>query len=617
MHKRLWSVQPTILHSHWRAIIIAAVSIATLVFILLLMLTFGWSYLRQPVAHMLSRELGRTVTIGAITRIDHGFSEPVLRVTDVRIAQPDWVGGGDMVAVRQATVRLPLLPLLVGHVRPEAVEIDGVAVALVRFDAQRANWKGLPRGGSGNGLEHVIIRHGTLSLDDRKRDHRFVATVAADDRGLRIAGRGTLAGHPSTLALIGAPLTGSARWPFRFVYRSAIAGGMLTGYADHPLDLGYFQAHAAAYGDDLRHLDLLVEAGLPGTQPARLSADIRHDRPNWIIRSLRLRLGRSDFAGDLTVQKADGRTRVTGAVRSQALDFDDLASNEGLARAAAKRRLYGPRIIPDTAIHLEHLQRTDGTIRFDVRHLLFQHRSIFRSAAGTLSLDHGVLTAAPLTAQLNNGTIDGLVRVEHRSGTPRLTLDLKLDGARFDALTGGAASGDVTGALLLKGNGRTIRAAVARSDGRIGIVARNGAINRRAALFLGADAGRALFADKSDTTRLRCAIGRFGVRSGRAVPDPLLLDTDVSRNEGSGSIDLATERLSLVFRGQPKLEHAVQLDLPIKVTGTLSQPHVVPPPVKKTVGTALKLIGGALGGGDRAPAVGNADCTGLAAKALR
>jgi AsmA family protein len=605
------------LQRHRRAIIATACALAALLLAALLVLSFGWAWFRKPLERHLSRELGSPVTIAAIRRVDHGFLHPEIHIGNVHVAQPEWVGGGDMIVVRSATVRLPLLPLLFGQVRPQSVTIDGLSINLVRRDAVHANWKGMPGGGGGGGsLGHLTIRHGVLTLDDRKRDHHFTAAVEADDTWLRIAGRGDLAGHPSTIALTAPPPVGNAAWPFRFDYRSAIANGTLVGRADHPLDIGHFDARAVAWGDDLRHLDLLIEAGLPGTQPARLTANLRHDRPDWTIRDLNLRLGRSRFAGNITVKKVYARTRLDGDIVSTGLDFDDLASNEGLAIAAAKRKRFGPRIFPDTAIHLEHLRQTDGAIRFDIRRLISKTPSQVRAVKGTVTLDHGVLTARPLTATLSPGAVTGTAQVRHKSGAPILSLDLRVSGARLESMLGDTATGALAAHVRLTGAGRTVRAAIGHASGMIGVVGRDGTVNRRAALFLGSDAGRALFEGKSDKAGLRCLIAHFDARSGTAMAAPLVFDTDVSRTEGSGTIDLATERLALSLAGKPKLDHAVKLHVPINIEGSLSDPRVAPQSLPKTVGTVFKLIGNAIGGKHEEPAP-DADCAGLAAQALR
>jgi len=601
---------------HRRALIAIVGAVAAIVFLLLLILTFGWTHLRGPLERRLSRELGRPVTIGALRRIDHTFFSPQIQIGNMHVAQPDWVGGGDMIIVRQATVQLPLLPLLFGQAHPRAIAIDGLTVALVRRDATHANWKGFPEvGRTGAGLQHVTIRHGVLTLDDRKRDHHLTAAIAADDRGLAIVGTGTLEGHASTIRLIGHPLVGKA-WPFRLDYRSAIASATLIGRADHPLDLGHFDARAEGWTDNLEHLDLLIEAGLPGTQPARAIAIVRRDRPKWTIKDLRMRVGRSNFEGNLTVTKIDGRSKVDGALISTALDFDDLASDEGLARAAARRAASGPRVIPDTAISLDHMRRTDGSIRFDIQRLLFRRPSVFQGIMTKLTLDHGVLTADPFFVRMAVGGVSGFARVKHQTGTPLLTLDLKLRNARIEEPMGDAASGPLAAQLRLEGPGRTIREALAHANGTIGVVGGTGVINRRAALFLGADGGRAWFEGKDETTSLRCAIAHFGVKKGLATADTLILDTAVSRSDGSGTIDLGTEQLALSLPGRPKLDHAVPLDVPVRLVGTLSEPDLQPKHLPRTIGTFFKLIGNAITG-DRSPSAPDADCTGLAVQVLK
>lgn len=605
-----------LLQRHRRALIILVCTAAAILLALLLVLTFGWSLLRQPIERHLANRLGRRVSIGAIRRVDRGFFHPELQIANLHIGQPAWAGGGDMVVVRSARVKLPLLPLLGGQALPSAIDLDGLAISLIRRDADHASWKGLPPGnGLPASLRHFGITNGVLMLDDRKRDHNFTASVAADDTGLRIAGSGTLAGHASTLRLTG-PAPAGGPWPFRLDYRSAIANASLLGRADHPLDIGHFGAHAIGWADDLSHLDLLIEAGLPATQPARLTADFRRDRSAWTLPKLQVSVGRSDFAGHLDLHKEGDRTKLDGAFVSNALDFDDLASDAGLARAAAKRRRFGPRLIPDTAIHLEHMRKTDAVLRIEARRLLMAGTSPFRSATATFTLDHGVLTADPLAFRLVKGTILGWVQVRHPAGAPLLRADLKLREASLSMPLGNKASGTLAGRLRLQGYGPTIRDAMAHANGRIGLVAHEGAINRRAALFLGSDAGRALLEGKSETTALRCAIARFVVRRGVALADPVLVDTAVSRADGTGRVDLSDERIALTLTGRPKLANAARLKLPIEVTGTLARPQLLPPKVPKTAGTLLKLIGHALAGDHAAPAA-DADCAGLSAEALR
>ncbi|PUJ19960.1 hypothetical protein, partial [Salmonella enterica] len=160
----------------------------------------------------------------------------------------------------------------------------------------------------------------------------------------------------------------------------------------------------------------------PGTQPVRLTARVTRDRPDWIVEGLKGTIGRSDIAGHATIRKRDGRTRIDGAPSADRFDFDDLSSNAGKAKAAAKRARLGPRLIPDTAIDLATVDRTDGKLDIKVRQLLWPGPSPFRSLHGTISLEHSRLSVEPLTLGLTRGTLSGRIGVDQRDGGPLLDI---------------------------------------------------------------------------------------------------------------------------------------------------------------------------------------------------
>ena len=586
-------------------------AILILVVTALIVLSFGWSYLRVPLERRLTASMGRPVTIGAVRRIDHGFLVATLAIDDVRVPQPGWVGGGDFIRVRRATVMLPILPLLHGAVRPRSIALDGLFVALVRRQGEHANWTGLPAGGRrGGGLPHLSIRDGHLSLDDFKRDHFLRGTIAASDDAFLVAGSGSLIGRPATVRLAGTGPVGKDRWPFRLDYRSAVANLTLAGIADEPLDIGHYNATVHAWGDDLKHIDLLVGAGLPGTAPVELVAQVRHDRPDWLMRSALVTIGRSHFTGAIDIRERGDRTILDGHVVSTGLDFADLASADGRAPTAPGRRL------PDTRIDLSRLGKTDGRVDLDIRRLLFSTPSAFTSLKGTLVLDHGLLTAAPFVVGLARGALGGKVTVRQSGSATRLALDLRLTGGRIEAMASDATAftGALDGRFVLAGPGRTIRAALGASSGRFALVGRHGTLGRQVALLLGED-GRGVFAKKSEVARLWCGIGSFVVRDGRGTPAPLVIDTNVARAEASGLIDLRDERIDLSLTGAPKQASVLRLSGPIRVTGKLFAPSFAAPQATSREGI-LKSIGRAIGGRSQ-PLASDADCTGLAARALR
>ena len=163
--------------------------------------------------------------------------------------------------------------------------------------------------------------------------------------------------------------------------------------------------------------------------------------------------------------------------------------------------------------------------------------------------------------------------------------------------------------------GDTVRAAVGRSDGTIGIVARDGALPARMAAALGFDAGRVLVADEGSRATLRCAVVRLAVQGGRGRFSPLIVDTSVSQTRGSGGVSFPAEAITATLTGAPK--HGSLLRVPGSVTarGTLRDPQVTVPPEVKSVGNLLKGLGRAIRG-RQGPSATDADCAALSRQAI-
>lgn len=598
----------------WALLTLAAILLVALI-LLLVVATIDPARFKGKAEAELSRRFGRPVTIGSLAREGGPSLSPLIHVTDVRVPQPAWAPAGTppMATIRDVRVELPLIPLLLGHGKPERIEIRGMRLLLIRDAAGRANWQGGKRAGKPTGFARLSIRDSQVVLQDAKKDRSARLSLAAEpETGFRAAGTTLIRGTPGTLAvqaevggLFAARLTGPA-------LSASLAGRMGPAF-----NSGKFTARMTAKGDDLRLLDAVIEAGLPGTQPFALAATIEHDRPRWIVRDLAGTIGRSRLGGRITVHKQNGRSKVDATIHAAALDFDDLASDAQLARGAARRRLIGPRLVPETRIALDRMRRTDGTLTFRIDRLLWKEPAPFRAMQGRVRLDHAVMTLDRLQVALPQGRITGAARIRHPSGEPLLTLDLRMAGARVtDFFGGGTVTGSLAGRAKLEGTGRTVREAVARSTGHFALVARDGQMDRKAAELLGRNVGRALRTDAGERTAMRCLIANFAGRSGHYAPAPLVLDTGVMRADGRGALEMASERLALTLDGKSKVPAAFRLSGPILVTGTLKAPNAAPTAEATSTRGILKSIGQALSG-PQVEAAGNADCAGLAARALR
>jgi uncharacterized protein involved in outer membrane biogenesis len=615
----------TFLARRWRTILMIAT--AAVLLLLLIAAAFPWGVLKGVVADRLAQRFGRPVVIEQMTRVDRFGFRPTIAVAGVRIPQPGWAGPGDFVRLGHAEVTFPLWPLLGGSFRPRNLRVDRLALALVRTQDGRTNWSrpGKPEsGGASTDLKGLTISNSTIAYRDEKRNRSVALRFSSDaTHGVQASGSGVIRGAPVRISFAGAPVDRPQPGPWPFVARldGARLAMVARGTTDRPLDTNAMTLDVTARAADLRLIDAVIEAGLFGTQPVTLAAHVRHDAPDWTITALKGTIGRSDIAGHLTVRKRDGRTRLDGAIAAQRFDFADLSSDEGRASGAALERRIGPRIVPDTRISLATIKTTDGVLAFRIARVFSgSGDSSIIGVRGTATLDHQRLTVAPLAVALPSGVIRGTATVDQRGGAalPRLGLDLRLTGSRVEAFAGagGSFTGRVQAHAQLSGRGDTIRAAIARADGRIGFTVRDGALPARYAAAAGFDAGRVLLAGRDDRASLRCLILTMPVANGQGRASPLIVDTSESQLTGQGRLSFPGETLDLRFTGAPKRHSLLRVPGAVFVRGTLSDPALVIPPEIRSAGNIFKALGRAITG-HQGPQASDANCAALAARALR
>jgi AsmA family protein len=160
--------------------------------------------------------------------------------------------------------------------------------------------------------------------------------------------------------------------------------------------------------------------------------------------------------------------------------------------------------------------------------------------------------------------------------------------AATDLLTG-AVDLDLSG----RGAGGSLRQIMAGLDGRL--VAVMGKAELATPLFdlIGADLAQSVmpWAAQDRSTHINCAVVRFDARRGTATSDAMLLDTAKVTVQGTGTIDLGSERIALVLTPQPKERSLISLATPIDVGGTLAAPSLSPDRLALAKGAAGAVIG--------------------------
>jgi uncharacterized protein involved in outer membrane biogenesis len=594
---------------------------------LIVLASFPWGLLKGRIEARLSRNLGQPVTIEAMERLDHMSFHPRIRLRGVRVPQPAWVhqAPGDLARVDRVDLGFSVWSLLAGHQPVERADVSGADLVFYRNAQGRKSWSESQGNSAGHAALLHLLRVSGMRLRylDDKRRRSLDVEVTSDGAGLRLKGNGLVMGHRVTVTGQGAPVVegrASVPWTYALALEGPDVGFALTGTMPSPLDTDHLQGQARAHALDLQLLDAIIEAGLPGTQPVRLAASVRRNRPDWVIDALQGTIGRSDISGHATIVKRKGRTRVTGALLAHRFDFDDLSSNQGKRRAAAQQARLGPRLLPGSAIDLTHVQRTDGALDLRVEHLLWPGPSPFRSLRGHLWLERGRLIVSPLTLGMTHGTMGGRLTIDQRAPgrrDPRLKVDLAIRGGRLlDWFPRARIDGGLVGRMAMNGQGHTVRDALGRGDGVVALVGRDGAIPARTAALLGQDVGGGLTTGKDEESSLRCLVVRLEAHHGIARPAPVLIDTSRGQTQVWGSIDLSDERLMLMLKGAPKGKALLRIRGTVGIAGTIKTPDIRVPHQVKTVGGVLGMLADGLTG-HQEPRAHDADCNRLAAAALR
>ncbi len=564
---------------------IAALTIGITVTVAAIVAMTPLSMFRTAVERRVSARLGVAVHIGSLRRMGGALFVPTIELVDVRIAQPAWAGKGDLLAVDNAHIRFPLLPLLRGQFEPQAVTLRGMRLVLVRTATGKRNWKQHDDGTSARlqSISSLTIEDSRISVTDVKRHIKMAGPlIVTSQAGVQVALRGTVRGSAGALTIKGGPISGvnpAAPYPFTFALTSSPLTFRARGVLQRLLDLEHFSATVSASGPSLKNIDDVIAAGLFETQPFALTATIRRQRPVWVIQRLAGTIGRSHLTGAATITKRDGRNKILGSIHATTFDFNDLVSDQGLLRRRALLAVLGPRVIPDTRINLDKIGKTDGRLLFSADRLLIAGGSVFHSLSGTLSLDHRVVRLDHIVAGMSTGQMTGTAIVDHVRDRPKLILDLRVTGETLDRIVGAPAdvSGPMRARIFLSGNGDTIREALAHANGHAALVSSQGRIRATVAAIMGQDLGRTIgqvIKDKHAHTAMPCLIANFEARGGILRPNPLMIETAVSVGRGAGSISLFDERIALAILGAAKRPSGLRIADPVRVSGTLMQPTI-------------------------------------------
>ncbi|MGE8280436.1 MAG: AsmA family protein [Stenotrophomonas sp.] len=587
-----------------RSLIVAAAIIAALVVLILL---WDWNWFKGPVERAVQARTGRALHIGNLD-VDLGRTTTI-RGDRITFANASWAKQPQMASADRVEIDVRLWPLLRGSVQLPEIRLikPDVLLQTAPRKGEPGNWNFLSGGGGQTPqLRRLRINDGRLQfLDEPGRTNIDLAVRSGQASKadaappVLVEGKGHWRGAAFTLkggTESPLELTNSDH-PFR-VHLDARAGAthaIARGSLINPFQLQVFDLQFQLSGQDLDDLYPLIGIAIPSSPPYRLDGRLKRDHARWRYEKFSGRVGDSDLAGDVDIDVAGERPRLTANLVSKRLDFDDLAGFIGAPprtggqetanaeqKAEAAKLAAKATVLPDTPYNLGKLRAMDADVRWKAQHINAPKLPLDDMDAHLL-LDNGLLRLEPLNFGVAGGDIRSTVRMDARRPQIATTLNASLRGVQLgqlfpDGKLAEQASGGISGNVRLSGHGNSIAAMLGSSDGDVALGMGRGHIGNLLMELAGLDVAESLkFLFTGDKQiPLRCAFGDFGVRDGLMQSRALAFDTSDTLVIGEGTVSLKQEKLDLLLRPRPKDRSILALRSPLRIGGTFKDPSFRP-----------------------------------------
>ncbi|MBB5874853.1 AsmA family protein [Xanthomonas sp. 3498] len=583
---------------------------ALVLLLLVIILIFDWNWFKAPVERAVQARTGRAFHIDGNLDVDLGRIITV-RGDRLRFANADWSKQPQMASADRAELDIALWPLLRGRVRIPEIRLTKPDLLLETGPAgQPGNWAfdQSDDGGRPVVLGALLVQQGHLRFQDpagrTEIDIAVDSQVGQRRRGdaappITVSGDGRWRGNPFTLkGNTASPLELSeSDHPFRIDLRGSAGStrAHMRGTLTNPFQLRVFDLQLQLAGTDMAHLYPLLGIAIPSTPPYQLDGRLQRDGDRWRYQDFRGRAGDSDLAGTVQIDTAGQRPFLRADLRSQRLDFDDLAGFVGAPprtgagetanaeqKAQAAKLAATDKVLPSTPYDLGKLRAMDADVRWKAQRINAPSLPL-EDMDAHLKLDDGVLLLQPLNFGVAGGDIRSDIRMDARKPTLFTRAQLSIRGIQLgklfpDGKLAKEAAGAIGGEVALAGSGNSIAQMLGSADGSVAVGMGKGRISNLVMELAGLDIAESLkyLVTKDREIPVRCAFGDFGVQHGVMTSRALAFDSTDTLLVGSGTIDLGQERLDLLLKAQPKDHSILALRSPLRVGGTFKDPSFRP-----------------------------------------
>lgn len=551
-----------------------------------------------------SSATGREVTIGDLD-IKLGW-QPGLRVSGLRITNPDWAKTSHLVDAELIDARFRLMPLLTGRAVIEELTLVQAKAGLER-EEKRNTWtfKDEPPKEDDEPLpvivRHISIDRGFLVYRDTTLDTDLEIDVAGDvgstDAAVNLTARGSFRGQKTRAV---ARLPALLPTPDTSVEMSAAASiGNITAAAAGTIraaDVDGIDIDIDVSGASLADLKRFAPINLPNTPPYRLQGRFRNPAEAFIFEPFSGRVGDSDLSGGASYSRSGERPLLKANLVSTLLDLDDLGPLVGAPPKTGPGETAAPeqkkqaqkiddtgKVLPQRRFAIEDWPIMDADVRFEGRKIVDAAQVPIEDLSANWIMEAGVLRFEPLRFRLAGGTVNANIRLDANEKPLAGKANIDVSGLNLRTLVPGTGKlteplGTLYGRIDITGRGTSIADLFGTSNGRLALLINGGQISNLLVELVGLDVAESLriLATKDHDLRLRCAVADLAIKEGIATPQALVIDTTDTVVTGTGTVNFKSEGLDLVTRAEPKDFSPFVLRTPINIKGSFKNPVVRP-----------------------------------------
>lgn len=588
--------------------LVAPIALATLFIII-----FGWNWARGPIERMTLENTGRVLVISGDIKVRLAWPFPEVQAGPVTYANPDWAKERQMFSADAVNVSIDLPALLRKKFIFPSVKLTRPTLFLEQGAQGKKSWLlDLSQQDESARIDvgRLTLDQGMLGFDDplTKTSIRSQLSTgaaqpdAAGEAGVTFSATGQYKGQALKAHGIGGPVLAlrdeGTPYPLKIDANFGRTAVSLEGVVTSLLKFSAVDLRLKLRGDSLDQLFPLLGIALPATRPYLTSGHLLFSGNTWRYEKFSGQIGASDIAGSLKVVTGGPRPVLTADLSSKMLDLADLGpvigarqgqvqtARQAAPPASATGTEVGPttalaRVLPDLPFKTDRWNTVDADVTLNAKAIRHVAALAIDGLTAHLSLRDSVVTLDPLDFGLAGGRLNAVISLDGRKDPLVARARLNAKRIHIDKLfptmpLTQSGIGEVNGQINLTGTGKSVGRMLASANGDVGLVVAGGEISKlmmeKAGLHLWEILQLSLTGDK--LVKVRCAVVDFKVKQGLMMTDALVFDTAVTTLIGTGSIDLAQERLDLTLNQKTKATSPVALRSPIYIRGNFAKPDV-------------------------------------------